>query len=39
MLNDFLTLPIKRTIIYREKSYPDTPHAVGPDTASPDLLT
>lgn len=38
MLDDFLALPMKRTFIYGEKSYPDTPDVVGPDTPSPDLL-
>lgn len=38
MLDDFLTLPMKRTFVYGENSYPDTPNAIGPDTPSPDLL-
>lgn len=38
MLDDFLALPMKRSFIYGENSYPATPEAVGPDTPSPDLL-
>ncbi|PUB09491.1 alpha/beta hydrolase [Yoonia sediminilitoris] len=38
MLEDFLALPMKRTFVFGEKTYPDTPDALGPDTPSPDLL-
>ncbi|MCD9150115.1 alpha/beta hydrolase [Pseudophaeobacter flagellatus] len=38
MLDDFLALPMKRTFVYGEKTFPTTLDTVGPDTPSPDLL-
>lgn len=38
MLDDFLALPMKRTFVYGENTFPDTPEAVGPDTPPPDML-
>lgn len=37
-LDAFLALPIKRTFIYGENTFPNTPKTVGPDTPSPDVL-
>ena len=38
MLASFLALPMKRTFVYGEKTFPKSPDAVGPDTPSPDVL-